>query len=997
MKPDNNLFSEKYAALNPAQREAVDAIEGPVMVVAGPGTGKTQILTLRIANILKKADVNPENILALTFTEAGAAAMRRRLGEIVGAPAYRVAISTFHGFCNGIIRDYPESFPRIIGSQSITEVDQVAIVEQIVRDGAFTVIKPFGDPLYYVRDLVQAVNEIKREGADPEAFLALVLEDERTLNALPDLYHEKGKYKGEMRGEYKKELKQIEKNKELAEVYRHYEERLRAGRFYDYGDMIMEVLRELKSNRDLLLILQEQYHYVLVDEHQDTNKAQNLILELLMNFHSDPNLFVVGDEKQAIFRFQGASLENFLYFKKLYPRALLVILEDNYRSSQAILDSAHSMLPGKKELRSRTKHENRKVRIHAFSRADTEHYFVARDIREKIDSGVPPEEIAVLYRNNRDAAPFVPAFEKRNIPFVIESDENIMHDADIRKLIALFRALHEFGSDERLVEAMHIDFFNLHPLDIYRVMHAANAERISVYEVLRSDARMRALHLERGEALRLWYGTMSEWAVRAKNDGIQVFFEMIVRESGFLAHILARHDSVEKLEKTNGFFDEIQKLTEKRPDADVGALLEYLSVLETHKILIKKSAFGGRGGRVRLMTAHKSKGQEFSHVYIVNAFDGHWGNTREGNSFALPQSLFLRETVERGPHVAHDDERRLFYVALTRAKETITISYARESASGREQIPCQFIGEIREECIDRMDSPAVEREQKEDAAFLMVRPHHASADMHDKEFVRALFLERGLSVTALNNYLECPWKYFYQNLLRIPAAKTTHQMYGTAVHGALDDFFSAVQEASLPPKAFLLDRFVTRLEKEHMRAADYEAHRARGEKHLGGYYDAYHGKWHTRVITEFDVKGVLLTPEIKLTGKIDKMELEDGTGGVRVVDYKTGKQKTRGDIEGTTKQSNGNIKRQLVFYNVLLELYESGKRYHMVSGDIDFVEPDEKGRYKKESFTVTTEETAALRDLIKETAGEITELAFWSARCEDAECPFCGLRRMMGA
>ncbi len=991
---DTAAFDLRYKKLNAAQREAVDAVEGPVMVVAGPGTGKTEILTLRIANILRIVDTNPENILALTFTEAGATNMRRRLTEVIGAPAYAVSISTFHGFCNRIIKEYPEEFPRIIGAESITEIDEIAIVEELVHKMKLAVLKPLGDPLYYVRDIVKAINDLKREGLDPAQFVSLVAEEQKRFDETPDLYHEKGAHKGEMKGDYKKELKSIEKNRELSTLYEAYEAELRTRKRYDYSDMIMEVLRELQTNKDLLLILQEQYQYILVDEHQDTNNAQNRILELLSNFHANPNIFVVGDEKQAIFRFQGASLENFLYFKNLYKDAKLIVLSENYRSTQSILDAAHSLLPGKKALEARAGHEDVRAQLFSFSRPEIEQYFVAQEIMRLIQGGAKPEDIAVLYRNNRDAGQLVPMLERAGVPFIIESDENVMRDRDIRKLITLLRAIDEFGSDVRAAEAMHADFLQLHPLDVYRVIREAGTKHVSIYDVLKSDAELRAMKLESPAKLRTWYGDMVRWASHGKNKELQAFIGSIVNESGFLSHVMSLPDMVEKMEKLNGFFDEAQKFGEAHIDANLHDFLEYLSTIELHDLLVKKSSFGGLTKRVRLMTAHKSKGQEFGHVFIVGSYDGHWGNAKKASALPLPPAVYSLTHESRLLHDPLDDERRLFYVALTRAKKTLTISYAKESISGKEQLPSQFIGEIDLALLITGDASKIEDEFASQKGIMFTPTKASPVSIRDKEFVQELFLERGLSATALNNYLNCPWRYFYQNLLRIPAAKEPHQLYGTAVHAALEDLFEAVREGRAT-RELLLEQFRFHAGKQPFSTTIRAEWLERGERALGGYWDAYHAKWKTNVVTEFDVKGVLLTPDIKLSGKLDKLEILNDKNEVNVVDYKTGKPKTRGEIEGTTASSNGDIKRQLVFYRLLLSRLEKGIHYEMVSADVDFVEPDEKGRYKKEAFTITDEEVTELEVIIKKTVEEILSLSFWDKGCHEKDCEFCALREMM--
>ena len=429
-------FKKYYDQLNPEQKSAVDAIEGPVMVIAGPGTGKTQILTLRIANILAKTDTPAEAILAVTFTEAGVIAMRKRLADIIGSQAYEVTITTFHGFAHSIIQKYPEDFPRIIGSANITEADQVRIMEEVIEETkGLKILRPFGDRFHYLSDVLHAIQTLKREGIDVDRLSSIVDSESKTFTSRDDLFHLKGAHKGKMKGEHKDLEKQIEKNRELAMLYETYQDALTEQKLYDFDDMIMEVLSALMTNEELQMMLQEQYQYILVDEHQDTNNAQNRILELLMSYHDNPNLFIVGDEKQAIFRFQGASLENFHYFKNKFPEAKLITLTRNYRSTQTVLDVARTNLIAK------AGHPDAPIKILEAATSDSELYMIIHDIAQKIKSGTEASEIAVLYRTNRDALPLARMCEKLGVPYHIESDLDILADHDIRKLVLIFKSL----------------------------------------------------------------------------------------------------------------------------------------------------------------------------------------------------------------------------------------------------------------------------------------------------------------------------------------------------------------------------------------------------------------------------------------------------------------------------------------------------------------------------------------------------------------------------
>lgn len=998
-RQNTDVFDELYRKLNPRQKEAVDTIEGPVMVVAGPGTGKTQVLTLRIANILRLQDVEPENILALTFTEAAAASMRRRLSGVIGAPGYSVAITTFHSFCNDIIQQYPDAFPRIIGATPITEADEVRVIEGLVASLPLPALRPLGNPLYYVRDIRSAIDALKREDISPNAFAEIVVAEEAAFRMIPDLEHDGGAHDGKRKGKYVALEKKIVKWRDLAVVYRAYQETLERERHYDFSDMIMEARRSLAADEDLLRTLQERYQYVLVDEHQDTNAAQQAVVELLGRFYDNPNIFVVGDEKQAIFRFQGASIENFLHFKSIYSEARLITLTDNYRSHQTILDSAESVLSSTEPLRAADELADgsvgagRPIEVFSFARAAGEEYFVARSIAALVEAGAMPGSIAVLYRENRDAFPIARMLDRLGVPNVIDSARDVLADPDIRKLILLLRLADNPGSDELFTQALHVDFLHVPPLDAFRVVAGARRRKERLYAFTHAADVIAAEGVADAAAILRITRIVDELRCKSRNEALPDFLYAALTISGFIGHVLALPQAAEKLEALRALFDELDRFFEAHRSAGLADFLSYLDTIEAHRLLIKHKSSGGRDDRVRLMTAHGAKGLEFDFVYIVGCFDGHWSNRRESHALALPARAYARVRDEVEEDIDLADERRLFYVALTRARKHVVISYARESAAGREQLPARFVEEIRPELKDARDGDAFEAELAARPGLLFTVPAPCPAPLAEREFIRALFLERGLSVTALNNFLRCPWEYFYVNLLRIPMRQAPHMMFGTAVHGALQDFFAALKDGQ-PDKDFLVRRFEERLSREPLTDTELADFSERGRRALGGYHDFYRTEWRTNVSPELGISRVLLG-DIPLTGKIDKLEYLDDAGRVRVVDYKTGEPKSRNFIEGMTKADGaGEYKRQLVFYDLLLRLYKDG-RYRMMSGEIDFVEPDERGRYRKEIFEITDAERLGLEETIRRAADEIMKAGFWDRFCGGRACEFCDLRRML--
>ncbi len=998
-------FLTLYKKLNPEQKLAVDTIEGPVMVIAGPGTGKTQILTLRIANILHSTDTPPDAILALTFTESAAFAMRRRLVDIVGSPAYRIHIHTFHGFCNDVIQRYPERFPRIIGAQSISDIDRVLLFEEIIKSEDLDLLRPFGDPLFYLRPALSTISSLKRENVAPEDLSAILYREEERIRAEPDFVHLKGAYKGKVKGVYQTLLDKIARTHELVRVFTRYEADLAARRLYDFEDMILEVVRALQSDPDFLLLLQEEYQYLLADEHQDANNAQNRLLELLSSFHPSPNLFIVGDEKQAIYRFQGASLQNFLYFQERYPQALRITLRSNYRSGQLLLDAAHSMItrgsaaeiPLVKELRvplvaaASVAHP---VLLRAFSQSVLERLFVARDIRRLLDEGVQPGEVAVLYRNNRDAAALVEQLERVGVPFVVESDENIMHDPDIRKLLLLMRASVHFGEERLLFELLHADFLGVAPLDVYKLARHRLKSKKSLAEILASTVELRRAKIAKPAKLHSLYSLLSSFATLARNIPALEALEKILDESGYMAHLLLLPDAAEKLAKVNGLVDTCKDAVAHHHSYTLADVVEYLALLEQHDVSVRKDVSVLSPDRVRLMTVHRSKGLEFDYVYIVGVEDARWGSSAKKSYFHLP--IVQQETD--AADAALEDDRRLFYVALTRARLQAAVSYAVARDDGAPSLPSQFIDELGGAVVV-VDTVAFEQGVSNQE---LLAPRQSTAhSLKDKVFLNEIFLEQGLSVTALNNYLACPWRYFYSNLLRIPKAPDKYALFGNAVHAALRDLVSSVRAGDMLSQAQLIDRFRDAARRQPFSEFDLAQALQKGEQVLGGYYETYKESWQQRVLGEYTL-GVSLrlpfadVPTIALRGILDRVEFMSDREVV-VYDYKTGKPKSRGEIEGATKNSNGEYKRQLTFYRLLLEQHQGGEvggRWSMQEGVIDFVEPDSKGRYHRERFVITDDDVAQLRDVIICTAREVYDLAFWDRRCDDKRCEYCALRNL---
>ena len=813
-----NEFQQKYSQLNSSQKEAVDTIEGPVIVVAGPGTGKTQILTLRIANILKNAGagIEPENILALTFTNAGVHAMKKRLAEFIGSElAYRVGIFTFHGFAEEQISNFPDYFPNLAFSSVATDVECLQIIEQILKENDFTYLKTFASESHYVRSIRSSIDELKREGINPELFSEKIDEQKKDIIADENSYYKRATKKFK-KGDLKPQaLKPIEKNLELQIVYLEYQEKLREQKLYDYSDMILSVVEAMENNAEFLLILQEQYQYILVDEHQDTNEGQNRIISALIDsphLNSQPNLFTVGDDKQAIYRFQGASVENFLHFKNKFSEVKVISLIENYRSTQDILDISHSLIEksengnGHKKLTSFSfeieqwvaahcsndvknkqgvmtpclKSGSVKNKIKEFKTYKDELIFIAQDILEKIKKGVNPSDIAVMYREHNNLPFIQEVFEKMQVPFIVTSKLNVLDDQEIKKLLLLIRAIYNPRNSEVLAKVIFFDFLNLKTSDAILLLDLFNHsfKNKSLFNLISNEKFLETKEFSNLESVM----ELSEFLLKQKKQSENIsfieFFENLVRESGFLKHILAKKYNVFLLAKLEKVFDEIKTQVRNDNSYYLENFINYLNLCSTYNLALEISVPLEVDG-VNLMTAHGSKGLEFDDVYITNAVHGLWGGKRKRQSFQLPVNSVQGDV---------EDERRLFYVALTRAKKNITITYSEFDSNGREKSSSLFISELDENLIDEQK---VELSSKEKSVEINFVPRLTTAkSLVDLDYIQEKFLNMQLSVSALNNYFQSPILYFFRNLVRLPSGQTKSLVYGNIIHGTLDKFFA---------------------------------------------------------------------------------------------------------------------------------------------------------------------------------------------------------------
>lgn len=998
-----SLFDKLYSQLNPQQKQAVDTIEGPVMVIAGPGTGKTQVLTLRIANILRKTQMNPRNILALTFTDAAAQNMRRRLVSIIGPNGYGVAIQTFHSFANLVISEFSYKFQFAKELQSIDQVEQIELVESVLDRLPLEELRPPRAPYHYLREVISQISVLKRENFGPKDLRQLANSESERLTKDPVSYHEKGAHRGKMKAAISEELKQLARCQELSNIYEEYQRLLIQRGRYDYDDMILFVIHQFENDPELKAYYQERFQYLLVDEYQDNNNSQNRLVELLADFYDNPNLFVVGDDRQSIFRFQGASMANLVLFYQRYPQIKVINLPINYRSPQVVLDHSQQVINQTNERLSQfisnfddrlvahkvAAGDNAPVALGAFASPDTEAYWIVTQIKKLVEQGTNPHEIAIIYKENREAELFSQLLSRQGISFSLERGSNVLADIDTQRLLMLLRAVAQPTDSQALFSVMHFDCSGINRTDLLKLMALRVKNHQSIIDVIANLPCNCQRHAKKDEIERIslnecgkidsFLDQLAAWRSAANNQVTPDVIEQILRESGLLRQITDKPDRIECLHRLRRFLEEARRLNIKQPGLTLDQWLDYIERLTQHNLqLVPESLpISDQLKSVRLMTAHKAKGLEFEYVFMPNLVDKHWGNATRRQLIKLPGSIVPRPLAAQNER--NEDDRRLFYVALTRAKQQVYLTYA-TTQEGREQLPSQYVAELDKGKLGAIDAKTASSQAGQHLLAWFSPVNYALFSDQEQEYLSQRIKEHALSPTGLNSYLRCPRDYFYKHLLQVPSPRTAQQAYGLAVHSALGGFFSEHKAThNLPPVGDLITDFVASLQQQGLSTTEYQAFETTGRQVLTAYYDKHCRVVSPTVMVEYSFAShhvVLPGPDgdILLTGILDKLELVDPQQNtVRIIDYKTSRARSRNEIEGKTLHSLGNYKRQLVFYQLLSEL-DPQFPYKVTELALAFIDDD--GHFPIERFTITNQEKEELKAQIRDVYRELQSLEF---------------------
>ena len=951
---NNENFEIEYKKLNAQQRDAVDSLDGPVMVIAGPGTGKTQVLALRIANILDKTDTPDNGVLCLTFTNAGVHAMRERLLKLMGSRGAKVVVSTFHAFSKNLI----DKYYSLVGFDELPtlldDTESIALVDEILEAGVWEHLRPRSDSAKYFSDLKSLISLLKRENYSPEKFLLEIEAEIENIQNDPENISSRGATKGELKKEIKNKIESLLRTKEVVSFYEQYEKLKFERAFLDYDDVLTYAVQLVQTSDEVKAFLRENYLYVLVDEHQDSSGVQNAFLEAVWAETEKPNIFVVGDDRQLIYGFGGASIEQFTNFRGLFGKAKEITLVENYRSTQTILDAAEALLQSvlaKGKLKSNSKAKEEKIIIKECDYPRDEIISAGLEIKKQIESGIPESECAILLPKNYQVRAAVQILRDMGITVASSGTVSFFAQPETLTIRRILSALADPFDSESLGELLLDATIGIPVLSAHQFLRA-NVRKINL-ETLSQYANS---FLPTDQIAR--FGVqMNDWMKSSQELGIYALVQKI-GEDLFFVNPVDHELLVRRVEIIRTYLHLLSGIQNKNPNIKLGEFVEHLNRLEHYGHEIPLAVFSANSG-VKVLTLHGSKGLEFTFVHIAHLDEGSLMKGRR-QGFALPERV---ESL-----IQAKDElvaRRELYVAITRAKAHCTLSYSRHSYTGGELLPASILADMPENLVEKQNISETEGELlKNDPKIYIARgPAKNKTSLAElSQIVAGEFAKLNVSVTLLNNFFECPWKWYFRNLLQLPEAKTESLLLGSAVHSGIEYIIKNREAGDFKN----LDEIILQsLEKENISDEKMIKRMARETKYiLENFIKNYLPKISENAKSERSISyHDVHFPDLKFYGKIDLTESSDdnfGQGFVEVTDFKTGSGKSKNIIEKRDEEGRlSSFTRQLAMYTYLITGAEKGTEVTL--SKLLFLEEDPKSKDVVYATKISGEEMELLK------------------------------------
>jgi DNA helicase-2/ATP-dependent DNA helicase PcrA len=979
----NALFDQAYKNLNKAQKEAVDSIDGPVMVVAGPGTGKTQVLSLRIANILLKTDIGANGILCLTFTNSGVQAMRERLRKYIGESASEVKVSTFHSFAQRIVEKYfsildLEQVPELLDEQA-----SILLFDEILNEHTWQYLRPRANPSQYFHDLKSLISLLKREHITPEQFGKNIDEEIKTIENDDNNISTRGESKGQLKKEAEKKIESLKRSKEAVLFYSLYEKEKKERSRMDYDDVLSYALEIVSRGEDVRSELKEENQYILVDEHQDSSGIQNEFLKAVWGDVELPNIFVVGDDRQLIYGFGGASLSYFENFKHTFGKAHLITLIENYRSTQDILDAADNLLQSSiahGPLKSNTG-GGTTIELYPCEYETDEILLAGTFFKQRIEEGVNAQECALLVPKNKQVRSAIRILQDMGLP--MSSADNVsffdLKETDILRNI--LKVIADPYNSVAISELLFVSQSKIKPLEAHAFLRSISTRNLSLNDLIAYTENSRTDLFSAANPIYTLGKKIEEWVNFYTTTDLYALIQRIGKEY-FLEYALDHKTLTKNAEIVRTYLHLALAQLEKNPKATIEDFLAYLNRLESYNHHIPLAIIGEEKG-IKVMTLHGSKGLEFEAVHIAHVNESTLMKGKR-RGFVLPESI--ENLVEEKDELT---AKRELYVALSRAKRFCSLSYALESVSGATLEVASIVTAISDAYVSKKSLSDSVEVIGDPTVYIASNKIENTVDLEElKKIVKDEYTQKNVSVTLLNNFFECPWKWYFNNLLSLPIEKSESLALGTIVHAGIEFILKSKIK---PTEKSIADIVVTALNTERVSEKQLRSRvelnaRAILSVWASQYYPYIHPSFMTERALSYHDKTL---PHLKMYGKIDLTEKVDEK--LIVTDFKTGSSKTKNAIEKRDEEGRMSpLLRQLAMYSYLL----SGQI--VVESKLLFLEEDVKDKNAVYTTHIGPEEIDLLVRDIREYDQSLSDGSWVTREChfkpyggEYEECEYC--------
>jgi DNA helicase-2/ATP-dependent DNA helicase PcrA len=955
--------------LNPEQKKAVSHGEGPLLVIAGAGTGKTLVIIRRIAHLIAQKKAKPGEILALTFTDKAAQEMEIRVDQLVPYGYIDVSISTFHAFGDRVLRDHAIDLGLRPDYRVLSRAEQMVFLREHIFEFPLKYYKSLSDPTRHLEALVNVISRAQDEDVTAEEYLKWAKKKAKAKGQRP-------KAEG---------IEELNKQLEIAKIYAKYQD-LKAERgFVDFGDQVNLALKLFRERPAILKKFQERYKYILVDEFQDTNYAQFELLKLLAG--KKANLMVVGDDDQSIYKFRGAAISNILNFGKAYKKSKRVVLTKNYRSTQIILNTARRLIrhndPERlevragvdKKLKALSKAKNKRVEHRHFDRLSSEADWIAQIIKKKYGEGLKYSDFAILVRANADAEPFRQALNMLGIPYQFSGGGGLYVNPEIQLAISFLKSIGDLADSIALYQLAASPIYQLDTLDLQKMNTFARRRNYTLHHVFThleesrvAGSEFRVLSDVKKDSLATVRKIMEDIRyyldfARQKTTG-EVLYQFL-KKSGYLSR-LTREESPEnesRLTNLAHFFDRIKEFKAVAEVDRVSEFVKYLNVLREAGDNPETVSFDPDLDAVNVLTVHKAKGLEFRVVFLAALVAEKFPVRRRKDPIELALSLIKEETPQGDFHL--QEERRLFYVGMTRAREELYLTSALDYGGKRQRKVSQFVLEALD--LPRVDISLIKSSPREQIELFapgeVVLP--AAKKLRKDEILY-------LSHYQMDDYLTCPLKYKYVHILRVPLLPNAQILYGSALHQAVQAYNLAKLNKQKFSEKDLQKVLLNSWSSEGFISREHEEQRmANAKRALKLFYQKQ--KKSRRRIKYVEETFSVPRENLVIRGRWDRVD--EDKGKTFIIDFKSSEVRKQEEADRKARESF-----QLSIYALVWQ-EKFGEFPHRV--ELSFLESGLVGSAQKDEKDV-----ARTWDKIVKVSEGIRKAEF-SARPNNQECSYC--------